>query len=197
MFHWFGVVQNTRGDALAGWQVGLVNVSTQDVVPIFSDENSTPILSVSGVANRAVADENGNYDFFVPNGTYTLQFFNTPGVFQRNQRFVAMFGAQIPATVRTITGTAHTLEAVDENTVLRFTNAAAITLTFPADINASVPIGSGGEIHQKGAGVITAVAGAGATLEASGGLVASAGQFAVFVWRKDAANTFTLAGSRA
>lgn len=93
MFHWFGVVQNTRGDALGGWQVGLVEVGTQTVVPIFSDENGTPIATVSGVANRAVADENGNYDFFVPSGTYTLQFYNSAGVFQRSQRFVAMFGA--------------------------------------------------------------------------------------------------------
>ena len=92
MFHWFGVVQNNRGDALASWQVGLVNVDTQDVVSIFADESSTPIVSVSGVANRAIADENGNYDFFVPSGNYTLQFFNGSGVFQRSQRFVAMFG---------------------------------------------------------------------------------------------------------
>lgn len=98
MFHWFDVVQNTRGDALAGWQVGLVNVDTQDVVPIFSDENMTPIATVSGVANRAVADENGNYDFYVESGTYTLQFFNTSGVFQRAQRFVAMFGADAANT---------------------------------------------------------------------------------------------------
>lgn len=98
MFHWFGVVQNTRGDALAGWQVGLVNVDTQDVVPIFADENSTPIINVSGVANRAVADDNGNYDFFVPSGTYTLQFYNPSGVFQRQQRFVAMFGADAANT---------------------------------------------------------------------------------------------------
>ena len=195
MFHWFDVVINTRGDALASWQVGLVDVGTQDVVPIFADENSTPIATVSGVANRAVADENGNYDFFVPNGTYTLQFFNPTGLFQRDRRFVAMYGAQNPATVRTITGTTHTLEAVDENAVLRFTNAGAITLTLPADAGANLPVGSGGEIHQKGVGVITVVAGAGATLEASGGAVSSAGQYAVVGWRKDAANTYALFGA--
>ena len=98
MFHWFGVVQNTRGDALANWQVGLVEVDTQNVVPIFADENSTPIATVSGVANRAVADLEGNYDFYVPSGTYTLRFFNSAGEFQRDQRFVAMFGADIGNT---------------------------------------------------------------------------------------------------
>lgn len=92
MFHWFGVVQNTRGDALPGWQVSLVDL-TGAAVSIFADENSTPIATVSGIANRAVADENGNYDFFVPSGTYTLQFYNSAGVFQRAQRYLPMYGA--------------------------------------------------------------------------------------------------------
>ncbi len=40
MFHWFGVVQNTRGDALPGWQVALVDLSGVGVT-IFADENGT------------------------------------------------------------------------------------------------------------------------------------------------------------
>ena len=191
MFHWFDVVQNTRGDALAGWQVGLVDVDTQDVVSIFSDENMTPIATVSGVANRAVADENGNYDFFVPNGTYTLQFFNTAGTFQRDQRFVAMYGAQNPATVRTITGTSHTLAAADENAVLRFTNNSAITLTIPSGIN--FPVGGGVEIIQKGTGQITPVAGSGVTLS-SAGLTKTRTQNSVAGLRCEAADTYIFAG---
>lgn len=89
MFHWFGVVQNTRGDALGGWQVGLVSGSS--TVSIFSDRSGTPIASVSGVANRAVADENGNYSLFVPSGTYTIQFYNSSGVFQRQIVDVPMY----------------------------------------------------------------------------------------------------------
>ena len=197
MFHWFGVVQNTRGDALASWQVGLVDVSTEDVVDIFADENSTAIASVSGVANRAVADENGNYDFFVPNGTYTLQFYNAAGVFQRSQRFVAMYGAQNPATVRTETGTAYTLTAADENAVLLFTNAAAITVTLPADVDAAYAVGGGTELHQEGAGQITVVAGAGATVNSADAVDASRAQYSVIGVRKTAANTFKLAGDMA
>ena len=97
MFHWFGVVQNTRGDSLPGWQVGLVDLNGMNVM-IFADENSAPIETVSGIPNRAVADDFGNYDFFVPSGTYTLQFFNREGEFQRAQRFVAMFGADAANT---------------------------------------------------------------------------------------------------
>lgn len=94
MFHWFGTVTNTRGDSLPSWQVECVAVSDGvTVVPIFADESSTPIASISGVANRAVADENGNYDFFVPSGTYSLRFYSAQGVFQRTQRFLPMYGA--------------------------------------------------------------------------------------------------------
>jgi hypothetical protein len=194
MFHWFGVVQNTRGDALPGWQVSLVDLAGAEVT-IYADEDSTPISTVSGVANRAVADENGNYDFFVPNGTYTLQFYNAAGTFQRAQRFVAMFGAQNPATVRTVTGTSYTLTAADENAVLLFTNSSAITVTLPADADAAYALGGGTEFHQEGTGQIAFVAGSGATLQSYGGLVQTAGQYAVAGIRKTSANTFKLAGA--
>ena len=194
MFHYFDTITNTRGDSLPNWQVECVTVNTTTVVPIFADENSTPIVNVSGVANRAVADENGNYDFFVPNGTYSLRFYNAQGVFQRTQRYLPMYGAQSPATVRTISGTSYTLAANDENAVLRFTNASAITVTLPSDADAGYPVGGGTEFHQKGTGAITFVAGTGATLEARGGLSETAGQFAIAGVRKDEANTFVLTG---
>jgi hypothetical protein len=99
MFRWFGTVTNTRGDSLPGWQVECVEVGDgQTVVPIFADENGTPIASVSGVANRAVADNEGNYGFFVPSGTYSLRFYNPAGVFQRLQRFLPMYGADAANT---------------------------------------------------------------------------------------------------
>jgi hypothetical protein len=194
MFHWFGVVQNTRGDALPGWQVSLVDLAGAEVT-IYADEDSTPISTVSGVANRAVADENGNYDFFVPNGTYTLQFYNAAGTFQRAQRFVAMFGAQNPAAVRTVTGTSYTLTAADENAVLLFTNSSAITVTLPSNADAAYSLGGGTEFHQKGTGQITFAAGSGATIESNNNLVQSLGRHAVVGIRKTATNTFTLTGA--
>jgi hypothetical protein len=99
MFRWFGTVTNTRGDSLPGWQVECVEVADgQTVVPIFADESGTPIVSVSGVANRAVADNEGNYGFFVPSGTYSLRFYNPSGLFQRLQRFLPMYGADAANT---------------------------------------------------------------------------------------------------
>jgi len=93
MFHWFSTLTNTRGDALPGWQVECVQVADgQTVVSIFADENGTPIATVSGIADRTVADSEGNYFFFVPSGTYSLRIYNSAGVFQRVQRFVPMYG---------------------------------------------------------------------------------------------------------
>lgn len=197
MFHWFGVVQNTRGDALAGWQVGLVEVGTQNVVPIFADENSTPIASVSTVANRAVADENGNYDFYVPSGTYTLQFFNTSGVFQRDQRFIAMYGAPDPIPVRPQTGTSYTLTFLDAYTTVPLINASSITLTVPPESAVAFPVGTFVEIHQGGAGPVTLVGGSGVTLNSRGGSLVTAGQHAVIGIRKTASNTWVVAGDLA
>lgn len=196
MFHWSDVVINNRGDALPNWQVECVDYTDgSTVIPIFSDENSTPILTVSGVTNRALADENGNYDFFVPNGTYSLRFYNAQGVFQRLRRYITMYGAQTPATVETVTGTSYTLIAADNNKVKLFTNSGAITVTLPADADAAYPIGAATEFHQEGAGVITFVAGSGATLVSLNDLASTAGRYAVVGIRKKAANTFKLAGA--
>jgi hypothetical protein len=194
MFHWFDVITNTRGDALAGWQVSLVEVGTQTVVPIFSDENETPIATSSGVTNRAVADENGNYDFFVANGTYTLQFFNTSGVFQRDQRFVAMYGGPDPIVIRPQTATSYTLVLADAYSAIPMTNASAITLTVPPDASVSFEIGTFIEVHQGGAGAVTVAGGSGVTINSRGGASTTAGQFAVLGLRKMAANTWTAMG---
>jgi len=99
MFNWVGTVTNTRGDSLSGWQVECVELADgQTVVPIFADENGTPISTVSGVTNRAVSDGEGNYNFFVPSGTYSLRFYDRNGEFQRLQRYLSMYGADAANT---------------------------------------------------------------------------------------------------
>lgn len=93
MFHYFDTCTNQRGDTLPNWQVEVVNISDGSVVTIYSDENSTPIETVSGIANRAKTDAAGNYDLFVESGTYSLNFYNEEGVFQGTQRYLPMYGA--------------------------------------------------------------------------------------------------------
>lgn len=93
MFHHFDTITTTTGDALAGWQVEAVVVGTSTIVPIFADEISTPIFNVSGVTNRAVSDSDGNYDFFIPDGDYSLRFYDASGNFQKEQRRLSMYGS--------------------------------------------------------------------------------------------------------
>jgi hypothetical protein len=42
-----------------------------NLATLYSDANSTPIVSVSGIADAAVADSDGNYSYYVANGVYT------------------------------------------------------------------------------------------------------------------------------
>jgi hypothetical protein len=76
MFHYFNAITNTKGDALIGYYVKLRD-SAGDEADIFADENSTPIISVSEVANAAKVDSDGNVDFYVDDGEYTLDIYAT------------------------------------------------------------------------------------------------------------------------
>lgn len=76
MFHYFNAIQNTKGDALIGYYVKLRD-SNGDEVDIFADENSTPIISVSEVANAAKVDSDGNAEFYVAGGTYSVDIYAT------------------------------------------------------------------------------------------------------------------------
>ena len=80
MFHAFDVVTNTKGDSLVGYQVLVRDPTTGAVIPIFADDNGTPIGTVSNLINIALTDNAGNYSFFVPFGTYNLEFRTPDGV---------------------------------------------------------------------------------------------------------------------
>lgn len=92
MFHYFGTAATTKGDSLPGWQVECVNLTDGSTVSIYADENETAIETVSGIADRAVSDAEGNYDFFVNEGTYSLRFYDATGTFRRVQRYLPMYG---------------------------------------------------------------------------------------------------------
>lgn len=77
MFHFSEAITNTKGDALIGYYVQITNPATGDVVDIFADENSTPIVSVSGEANKAKVDSDGNASFYIPGGEYNLNIYAT------------------------------------------------------------------------------------------------------------------------
>lgn len=76
MYHQFDIAVNkTTGVPIPGTIVRVFD-GTDNVVPIYADENETPIETVSGIANAAVADSAGNYSFFVDDGVYTLRLYS-------------------------------------------------------------------------------------------------------------------------
>lgn len=77
-------------------------------------------------------------------------------------------------TITIKTGTSYTLQASDSGTIIRFTNASAITLTCPN----SLPVGFNVGILQMGTGQVTASAGAGATVNNRQSFTKTAGQYA-------------------
>ena len=91
-YHAFGTITDTKGNAKPGWFVECVVLDTTTVVPIYADENETAIVTLSGVANRAKSDADGNYDLFVEAGTYSLRFYDEAGVLKRIQRYMTMDG---------------------------------------------------------------------------------------------------------
>lgn len=94
------------------------------------------------------------------------------------------------------TGVAYTLAIGDAENVVDFTNAAAIALTVPTHAAVAFPVGTYIELHAGGAGQVT-ISGAGVTLQSRGGLLNSAGQYAVIGLRKIGTNTWRVFGDLA
>lgn len=74
MYHYFNAITNKAGDALVGYFVRALD-SNGDAVSIYADENATPIVSVSGIADMAKVDANGNASFYIESGTYDLAIY--------------------------------------------------------------------------------------------------------------------------
>lgn len=90
MFHYFNTLTNTNGDSLVDYRVrALVNGVVQT---IYGDENGTPIASLSGIANTALTDAEGNYSFYILDGTYDLQFLDGSGTPLKTIANVPMIG---------------------------------------------------------------------------------------------------------
>ena len=75
MFHFFDAITNNKGDALSGYFVKAIDQDTGDVVDIYADENLTAIESVSGQANMAEVDSDGNASFYIVSGQYHLDIY--------------------------------------------------------------------------------------------------------------------------
>lgn len=97
-------------------------------------------------------------------------------------------------TVKSEAGTAYTAVLADANKYIRFTNAAAIDFTIPAEASVNFPVNTVIAIEQADTGVVTLVEDTGVTLNSRGALLNTAGQFAVVQVKKVAADEWTVIG---
>lgn len=80
MYHYFNSITNTRGDALVGYYVKVTDSTMGDTIPIYADSSATPIISVSGIADAAQVDSDGNVSFYIDAAdTYDLNIYATDG----------------------------------------------------------------------------------------------------------------------
>jgi hypothetical protein len=77
MYHFFQAITNTSGDSLVGYYGRVIDTTSGAVVPIFADDASTPIITVSGVTNTAKTDSVGNMSLFVALGVYHLDIYGS------------------------------------------------------------------------------------------------------------------------
>jgi hypothetical protein len=120
----------------------------------------------------------------------------------RDLRFSGGAWAEVPrpdvVPIRTLTGTAHVLEAIDRGTILETTGASAVTITLPPEASQPFEIGTLINITQVGTGLTTVEAGSGVTLNGvPGGSGSLAGQWAGVALTKRSADAWVIQGALA
>lgn len=76
--HFFeSIVISEAPGTLKGAYGRVINPATNLAVPIYADPSGTPIISVSGQADMARSDADGNLSFYVEPGTYDLVIYDT------------------------------------------------------------------------------------------------------------------------
>jgi hypothetical protein len=100
--------------------------------------------------------------------------------------------------VRTLIGTAHTLELTDTGSILETTGASAVTVTIPDEATVSFATGTLINITQTGVGTATVEAAAGVSLNSvSGGSVALEVQWSGAALTKRGADAWIIQGALA
>lgn len=104
-------------------------------------------------------------------------------------------GAVAPARINAQTGTTYTLVLADQSKTLTLSNAAAITLTVPANASVAFPTGTLIDLVQTGAGQVTIAPDTGVTITSYQGKTKIAGQHAAVTLLKTGTNAWTLIGN--
>ena len=174
----------------------LVDLQLSSFIPT-NVNTGAAVLSLNGGANKSIVRNDGTA---LQAGDLAL---NLPVLViydENNDRWqvVGATGNQVATvnrtSVTTQSGTAYTLTLGDENSMILFTNAAAVTCTVPNDTTAGdIPAGYIVHLNQSGAGALTVAAGAGVTLQYAYTLTARA-QYSSLSAMKTAANTWLIVG---
>ena len=94
------------------------------------------------------------------------------------------------------TGTARTLTASDQNSIISFTSSSAITVTLPVNTSEELNNGFQVRLDRDGTGTLTVVAQGGATVNSAAGLTARVRYSSVTIV-KTAVNLYKLTGDSA
>jgi hypothetical protein len=97
----------------------------------------------------------------------------------------------------TVTSGTYSIVLADAGSLIKFSNASAITVTAPKDATQAIPIGCYLDLMQVGAGQVTVVAESGATLQTSGLTDKTRAQYSRLGLQKVAADTWSLFGDLA
>lgn len=103
--------------------------------------------------------------------------------------------SQARPSVSTQTGTAYTIDADDEYSVVRFTNTGNVSVTVPANADDALPIGYTCHLHYEGTGTLTVVEGTGVTVNSSKSLLTAA-QYSALSLIKVASDQWLLVGDQ-
>jgi len=120
----------------------------------------------------------------------------------RSVRFTGAAWVEVPrpgiVTIRTLTGTAHTLEAIDLGAILETSGASPVTVTIPTEASVAFEIGTLINITQGGSGVATITAGTGVSLNGvTGGSVALDGPWSGAALTKRGEDAWIIQGALA
>lgn len=203
MFKYTNAFTNRSGDSLSGYFARLFDASGNQV-DIFADASGTPIITVSGVANAALSDENGMFRWYVANGTYDIRFYDANDVFKSVEVGVPMFEASgvytdlsastgaalVGATSGTVQGslnarpTSATLAASGGAALVGFLQAGtgAVARTAQAKVREIFSVKDFGAVGDGTTDDTPAIILAGAAIQANGGgrLVFPKGEYLIY-----------------
>lgn len=120
----------------------------------------------------------------------------------RHLRFTAGAWTPVPrpniVTIRTLTASSHTLEAVDLGSILETTGSSAVTVTIPPEASVPFEIGTLVNVTQVGAGIATVAAAPGVSLNGvTSGSVSLDGQWSGAALVKRGADAWVIQGALA